>query len=77
MQVLVLKVVLTVPLFNTIGDNVTLDHAYIWNNVHIASNVMISQSLVCDKAEIKEWVKLNKQCVLAYNVSNACIYPSF
>ncbi|XP_061747243.1 translation initiation factor eIF-2B subunit epsilon [Nerophis ophidion] len=52
----------------TIGDNVTLDHAYIWNNVQVASNVLISHSVVCDKAEVKEGVKLNKQCVLAYNV---------
>uniref|UniRef100_A0A673BJI4 Uncharacterized protein n=1 Tax=Sphaeramia orbicularis TaxID=375764 RepID=A0A673BJI4_9TELE len=52
----------------TIGDNVILDHAYIWNNVHIASNVTISQSVVCDKTVIKEDVKLNKQCVLAFNV---------
>jgi len=50
---------------------VTLDHAYIWSNVHIASNVAINQSLVCDNAEIKEGVKLNKQCVVAYNVSDA------
>lgn len=53
-----------------LGDNVVLDHAYIWSNVHIASNVVISQSVVCDKVEVKEGVKLNKQCVLAYNVSD-------
>lgn len=52
------------------GDNVHLDHAYIWNNVHIASSVKISQSVVCDKVEVKEGVTLDKQCVLAYNVSN-------
>lgn len=52
----------------TLGDNVILDHAYIWHNVHIASNVTISQSVVCDKVVVKEGVKLNKQCVLAYNV---------
>ncbi|XP_072297127.1 translation initiation factor eIF2B subunit epsilon [Eucyclogobius newberryi] len=52
----------------TIGDNVILDHAYIWNNVHIASNVTICQSVVCDSVVIKEGVKLNKQCVLAFNV---------
>lgn len=64
---------LTVPLFfNATGDNVILDHAYIWNNVHIASNVVISQSVVCDKTQVKEGVTLNKQCVLAYNVSSAC-----
>lgn len=60
----------------TIGDNVILDHAYIWNNVHIASNVTISQSVVCDKTIIKEDVKLNKQCVLAFNVvigPNMCL----
>ncbi|XP_046884131.1 translation initiation factor eIF-2B subunit epsilon [Hypomesus transpacificus] len=52
----------------TIGDNVVLDRAYIWNNVHIANNVDISQSVVCDGAEVKVGVRLNKQCVLAYNV---------
>ncbi|KAK1878770.1 Translation initiation factor eIF-2B subunit epsilon [Dissostichus eleginoides] len=52
----------------TIGDNVNLDHAYIWNNVHIASEVKITQSVICDKAVVKEGVTLNKQCVLAYNV---------
>ncbi|MEQ2203222.1 hypothetical protein XENOCAPTIV_027041 [Xenoophorus captivus] len=53
----------------TIGDDVTLDHAYIWNDVHIASNVVIRQSVVCDQAEVKAGVTLNKQCVLAYNVA--------
>lgn len=64
---------LTVPFSIATGDKVILDHAYIWNNVHIASNVAISQSVVCDKAEVKEGVTLNKQCVLAYNVSIACV----
>lgn len=53
----------------TIGDDVILDHAYIWHNVHIASNVTINQSVVCDRVVVKEGVKLNKQCVLAYNVA--------
>ena len=53
-----------------LGDNVVLDRAYIWNNVHIANNVDISQSVVCDGAEVKVGVRLNKQCVLAYNVSS-------
>lgn len=66
----VCRVGLTIPIFIATGDNVILDHAYIWNNVHIASNVVINQSVVCDKAEIKEGVTLNKQCVLAYNVSS-------
>ncbi|XP_077354381.1 translation initiation factor eIF2B subunit epsilon [Festucalex cinctus] len=52
----------------SIGDNVILDHAYIWSNVQIGANVVIDHSVVCDKAEVKEGVKLNKQCVLAYNV---------
>lgn len=47
-----------------------MDHAYIWNNVQLGANVVISHSVVCDKAEVKEGVKLNKQCVLAYNVSS-------
>eukprot|EP00066_Takifugu_rubripes_P010175 XP_003977775.1 PREDICTED: translation initiation factor eIF-2B subunit epsilon [Takifugu rubripes] len=52
----------------TIGDNVKLEHAYIWNNVHIDRDVVISQSVVCDNVEVKAGVRLNKQCVLAYNV---------
>uniref|UniRef100_A0A674BH14 Translation initiation factor eIF2B subunit epsilon n=1 Tax=Salmo trutta TaxID=8032 RepID=A0A674BH14_SALTR len=52
----------------TIGDNVVLDRAYMWNNIHISSNVEIHQSVVCDGAVVKEAVRLNKQCVLAYNV---------
>ncbi|CDQ82535.1 unnamed protein product [Oncorhynchus mykiss] len=39
-----------------------------WNNVHVSSNVEIHQSVVCDGAVVKEAVRLNKQCVLAYNV---------
>uniref|UniRef100_A0A8K9VBB3 Translation initiation factor eIF2B subunit epsilon n=1 Tax=Oncorhynchus mykiss TaxID=8022 RepID=A0A8K9VBB3_ONCMY len=52
----------------TIGDNVVLDRAHMWNNVHVSSNVEIHQSVVCDGAVVKEAVRLNKQCVLAYNV---------
>lgn len=51
------------------GDNVKLEHAYIWNNVRIDRDVVISQSVVCDNVEVKAGVRLNKQCVLAYNVS--------
>lgn len=65
-----LTTILSIFFFIVTGDNVNLDHAYIWNNVHIASNVVISQSVVCDKVEVKTGVTLNKQCVLAYNVSN-------
>lgn len=31
--------------------------------------MVISQSVVCDNVEVKAGVRLNKQCVLAYNVS--------
>lgn len=64
---------MVVTFFIATGDNVNLDHAYIWNNVHIDNNVVITQSVVCDRSEVKAGVRLNKQCVLAYNVSNACI----
>lgn len=56
--------------FISTGDNVKLEHAYIWNNVQIKSDVVISQSVVCDSVEVKTGVRLNKQCVLAYNVSD-------
>uniref|UniRef100_A0A8C1QEP6 Translation initiation factor eIF2B subunit epsilon n=1 Tax=Cyprinus carpio TaxID=7962 RepID=A0A8C1QEP6_CYPCA len=51
-----------------IGDNVTLDRAYIWNRVHIANDVKVKQSVICDNVEVKHGVVLNEQCVLAYNV---------
>ncbi|XP_056598541.1 translation initiation factor eIF-2B subunit epsilon-like [Triplophysa dalaica] len=51
-----------------IGDNVILDRAYIWNKVHIANNVKVQQSVICDGGEVKQGVTLNEQCVLAYNV---------
>lgn len=56
-------------LFISTGDNVKLEYAYIWNNVHVESDVLINQSVVCDNVEVKAGVRLNKQCVLAYNVS--------
>lgn len=55
-------------LWMSTGDNVRLEHAYIWNNVHIASDVVMNQSVVCDHAEVKAGVRLRQQCVLAYNV---------
>lgn len=58
------------PFFIPTGDNVKLEHAYIWNNVHIESDVVITQSVVCDNVEVKAGVRLSKQCVLAYNVSD-------
>lgn len=59
-----------VPLFVTSpGDDVKLEHAYIWNNVRIESGVAITQSVVCDNVEVKAGVRLSKQCVLAFNVS--------
>lgn len=71
MNITVVLTVLFFSFFSAIGDNVNLDHAYIWNNVHISSNVVINQSVVCDKVVVKEGVTLNKQCVLAFNVSGA------
>ncbi len=46
----------------------TLDRAYIWNKVHIASDVKVKQSVICDNVEVKHGVVLKEQCVLAYNV---------
>uniref|UniRef100_A0A673LPX4 Translation initiation factor eIF2B subunit epsilon n=1 Tax=Sinocyclocheilus rhinocerous TaxID=307959 RepID=A0A673LPX4_9TELE len=51
-----------------IRDSVTLDRAYIWNRVHIANDVKVKQSVICDNVEVKHRVVLNEQCVLAYNV---------
>lgn len=46
----------------------TLERAYIWNKVHIANDVKVKQSVICDCVEVKHGVVLNDQCVLAYNV---------
>ncbi|KAG2462342.1 translation initiation factor eIF-2B subunit epsilon [Polypterus senegalus] len=51
-----------------IGDNVILDRAYIWNNVCIANDSQITQSILCDNVEVKVGVVLEKHCVLAFNV---------
>ena len=54
------------------GDEVVLDGAFLWDRVHIADNVDISHSVICDEAEVKEKVKLKPHCVLSSQVS--CIY---
>lgn len=56
------------------GDKVNLDGAFLWDRVHIADNVEICHSVVCDEAEVKERVKLKPHCVLSSQVS--CIYLS-
>ena len=42
--------------------------------MHIADNVEICHSVICDEAEVKEKVKLKPHCVLSSQVS--CIYVS-
>lgn len=37
----------------------------------------VSQSVLCDNTVVKENVTLNKQCVLAYNVSIIVLFPFF
>lgn len=51
------------------GDKVTLDGAVLWDRVHVADNVEIHQSVICDAAEVKEKVKLKPRCVLSSRVS--------
>ncbi|ERE76667.1 translation initiation factor eIF-2B subunit epsilon-like protein [Cricetulus griseus] len=50
------------------GDNVVLDRAYLWQGVRVASGSQIHQSLLCDKAEVKERVTLKPHCVLTSQV---------
>ncbi|NP_001403931.1 translation initiation factor eIF2B subunit epsilon isoform 2 [Mus musculus] len=51
-----------------IGDNVVLDQAYLWQGVRVAAGAQIHQSLLCDRAEVKERVKLKPYCVLTSQV---------
>ncbi|XP_055579715.1 translation initiation factor eIF-2B subunit epsilon [Falco cherrug] len=51
-----------------IGDKVILDGASLWDRVHIADNVEICHSVICDEAEVKEKVKLKPRCVLSSQV---------
>lgn len=51
-----------------IGDNVVLDQAYLWQGVRVAAGAQIHQSLLCDRAEVKERVILKPHCVLTSQV---------
>lgn len=51
-----------------IGDNVVLDQACLWQGVRVAAGAQIHQSLLCDKAEVKEGVTLKPHCVLTSQV---------
>ncbi|XP_050002384.1 translation initiation factor eIF2B subunit epsilon [Alexandromys fortis] len=51
-----------------IGDNVVLNQAYLWQGVRVAAGSQIHQSLLCDKAEVKERVTLKPHCVLTSQV---------
>lgn len=51
-----------------IGDNVVLDQAYLWQGVQVAAGAQIHQSLLCDRAEVKERVILKPHCVLTSQV---------
>lgn len=50
------------------GDNVVLDQAYLWQGVRVAAGAQIHQSLLCDRAEVKERVILKPHCVLTSQV---------
>lgn len=50
------------------GDNVVLNQAYLWQGVRVAAGSQIHQSLLCDKAEVKERVTLKPHCVLTSQV---------
>ncbi|GAB1300110.1 Translation initiation factor eIF-2B subunit epsilon [Apodemus speciosus] len=51
-----------------IGDDVVLDQAYLWEGVRVAAGARIHQSLLCDRAEVKERVTLKPRCVLTSQV---------
>ncbi|KAL1788641.1 translation initiation factor eIF-2B subunit epsilon [Sigmodon hispidus] len=51
-----------------IGDDVVLEQAYLWEGVQVAAGSQIHQSLLCDKAEVKERVTLKPHCVLTSQV---------
>lgn len=51
-----------------------MDGAFLWDGVHIADNVQIQHSVICDEAEVKEKVKLKPHCVLSSQVSMFLVF---
>lgn len=54
-----------------------MDGAFLWDGVHVADNVQIHHSVICDEAEVKEKVKLKPHCVLSSQVTYVCFYFAF
>ncbi|CAG8733574.1 2809_t:CDS:10 [Cetraspora pellucida] len=52
----------------TIGPNVEIDGAYIWDGVKIKSNCSVFQSILANNVVLEENVIVKKGCILSYGV---------
>ena len=51
-----------------IGDNVTIEGSYVWDDVIIESNCTVRQAIICNGATVKANVSLEPGSILSYNV---------
>ena len=51
-----------------IGENVIIEGSYIWDDVVIEDGCRIHQSIICDRAKVKQNVTLNEGCILSFGV---------
>lgn len=57
-----------VHIFSCLGNNVKLDGAYIWDNVHIDNGCQLTFCLVDDDVHLMNNVKVQRRCVIAAKV---------
>ena len=53
------------------GDNVTLEGAYIWDDVTIEDNSTVNTAVIADRAHIKSGVTINPGSVIGAKVTIA------
>lgn len=51
-----------------IGENVSIEGSYIWDNVVIEDNCVIRQAIVCDEAVLRCGVTVERGCILSFKV---------
>ncbi|CAG8513002.1 5446_t:CDS:10 [Racocetra fulgida] len=56
---------------SVIGRRVTIDGAYIWDDVKIKSNCSVVQSILANNVVLEENVIVKKGCILSYGVSKS------
>lgn len=51
-----------------IGNNISLCDAYLWDNVIIEDGSSVDRSIVADNVHLKQNVKINRGCLISFNV---------